>query len=786
MNPALPRNCEQVLPYATVQSHGKAVGAGEVPTSNLPSQETGANDDDHPFRVKRRNVSVRAIRRLLPLFLLISVLAAAADIRVRVTDPHGASVYGAHVVLLRGVNIVASRSTGADGVAIFPNAPSNVKLQVYAPGFALYTATLGAETAAEAQVKLSPASVATTVTVTAARTPLTTEDANASSAVLDSREITLMQPVATGDAIRYLPGAVVADAGQRGGQTSLFVRGGESRYNKVIVDGVSINDPGGIFDFGVVPMDNVDRIEFVRGAESTLYGSDAMTSVVQFFSRNGSSTTPEFRFGADGGTFQNAHGYASFSGLWRRFDYNVFADQFNTNGQGVNDEYSNSSQGGNLGFALSQKAFLRFHVRHNNSRTGVQGEWNFNDEPLLPPDADARARQNNFLASTELNITAGKWQHRIVGFEYNHQRTDRDFIQEPGRVSPLYGNIDYPYSDFASLNRAGLDYQGEYWERSWARSTFGYHFEDENGFVGDYLSPPNGHGLRRNHALYGQQVLAWRRFTAVAGLRYVHNESFGDRAVPEASLGYLLWSGRGVFGGLRLRGGYSEGIKEPRFEESFGIGGYFILANPNLKPEENRALEAGFQQSLFSGKYSLSATYFHNNFRNRIDFSVDPVTYYGTYVNVNKAIAHGAEIQLDGRITKGVQLQSGYVYTSTQILQAPLAVNPLLSPGSPLLRRPKHAGNLLLSYVANRFGTSLGGSFVGRRVDSDFLGFVPPITHTAGYARFDLGAWYNITPRVTAHANVENLLNRKYEDVAGYPALKANFRAGVRFRVGGE
>ncbi len=769
-----------------MQSHGKAAGAGEVPTSNLPSQETGANDDDYPFRVKRRNVSVRAIRRLLPLFLLISAVAAAADLRVRVTDPQGASVYGARVVLLREGKIVAARSTAADGVAIFPNPQPNAELEVFAPGFALYTARLGPEPPALTDVKLSPASVSTTVTVTAARTPLTTEDANASSAVLESRQIDLMQPVSTGDAMRFLPGAVVADAGQRGGQTSLFVRGGESRYNKVIVDGVSINDPGGIFDFGVVPMDNVDRVEFVRGAESTLYGSDAMTSVVQFFSRNGSSTTPELRFGADGGTFETAHGYASFSGLYRRFDYNVFADQFNTNGQGINDEYSNSSQGGNLGFALSQKFFLRFHVRHNNSRTGVQGEWNFNGDPLLPPDSDARARQNNFLASTELNFTAGKWQHRVVGFEYNHQRTDTDFYQDPGRVSPLYGNIDYPYSDFANINRAGLDYQGEYWERSWSRTTFGYHFEDENGFVGDYLAPPSGHGLRRNHAVYGQQVLAWRRVTAIAGVRFVHNESFGNRAVPEVSLGYLLWNGHGAFGGLRLRGGYSEGIKEPRFEESFGIGGYFILPNPNLKPEENRALEAGLQQILFGGRYSLSATYFHNLFRNRIDFSVDPVTYYGTYVNVNKAMAQGAEVQLDGRITNRIQLQSGYVYTSTQILEAPLAVNPLLSAGSPLLRRPRHSGNMLLSYVSNRYGLSLGGTFVGPRLDSDFLGFVPPITHTAGYARFDVGAWYNIRPRITAYANIENLFNKKYEDVAGYPALRANFRAGMRFRIGGD
>ncbi len=137
---------------------------------------------------------------------------------------------------------------------------------------------------------------------------------------------------------------------------SLFVRGGESNYNKVLVDGVPVNDPGGIFDFGVVPMNNVDRLEVERGPESTVYGSDAMTSVVQLWTATGSTRTPEIQFGADGGNFSTANGYASLAGARGIFDYNVFANQFNTQGQGVNDAYSNSLQGGNVG------------VRHLRSR----------------------------------------------------------------------------------------------------------------------------------------------------------------------------------------------------------------------------------------------------------------------------------------------------------------------------------------------------------------------------------------------------------------------------------
>ena len=123
-----------------------------------------------------------------------------------------------------------------------------------------------------------------------------------------------MQPIAADDALRFLPGAVVNTAGQRGGISSLFVRGGESTYNKVIVDGVAIDNPGETFDFGTLSLAQADRLEFVRGAQSTLYGSDAMTSVVQVWTRTGSTPVPELRFGADGGNFGTANGYASLAG----------------------------------------------------------------------------------------------------------------------------------------------------------------------------------------------------------------------------------------------------------------------------------------------------------------------------------------------------------------------------------------------------------------------------------------------------------------------------------------
>ena len=722
--------------------------------------------------------------RFLRAFALLALLSApvfAANLKIRVVDPHSAAVPGAQVsvFLVDDATPIAITTTSAEGAASFAGLNSgSYRVQVLAPGFAAKTTDVSVTEPSPITVGLSIATVSEIVVVSATRTPLPAQDAGASISTLESDQLEAMQPVAASEAVRFLPGAVVNTVGQHGGQASLFVRGGDSRYNKVIIDGVPVNDPGGTFDFGVVPMGDIDRLEFVRGAQSTLYGSDAMTSVVQMFSRSGTAPTPEVRFGADGGNFSTAHGYLSIAGARGRFDYNGFADQFNTEGSGPNDDYSNSLQGANLGVRLSDRALLRVRARHSNNRTGVQGEWYFDGLPPLPPKINERARQNNLLASAELTIAGpSRWQHRFTGFDYSHRRLNQNDVVDPNRVSP-FGEMDFVYRDSLDVNRAGLEYQGDYTERSWAHTTVGYEFEDENAFSNTL------HGLRLNHAAYAQQLLQVGRLSVIAGARFVHNDTFGNKGVPRVAVTFQALRGGQVFSGTRLRFSYATGIKEPRFEEVLPSLP-FVIGSPNLKAEENRAFETGFEQSFLGGKYALSATYFNNHFRNQIDFqTLDFTTFVGQYVNINRSIAHGAELELKGQLTSRLSLNGGYTYDSTQILEAPFAFDSFHSAGAPLIRRPKHSGSLLLHYFSSRWGANLGGSFIGRRADSDFFGF--GIDHAPGYARVDLGGWYAVTSRVTAYANLENALDKQYQEVVGYPALGIGVRAGLRFRIGGD
>lgn len=721
------------------------------------------------------------------LFLYLAAVAAAEPLQLKVVGPDGQSIVNARVTVYRAGerSAIASANTRGTGDTDFDLRAGKYNVEVLSPGFARTVLPLEVPSQYRQTVPLKIAGPSETVQVTASGTPVESSVSGADVTSVDDTFLANQQPIALSDTLRILPGAVLNSAGQRGGLTSLFVRGGESRYNKVIIDGVPVNEVGGLFDFGTTSMVNADRVEFMRGAQSTLYGTDAMTSVVQVFSGQGTTRTPELRFGADGGTFSTARGYASLAGAIHRIDYNLFGEQLNTDGQGPNDEYSLAAQGGNVGVALTPKAFLRFRARHDNSSVGVQNEWVFGGKALLPPDLDGHARANNFLSSLDLSYTQSPhWRHEITGFEYNHRRYNQDNTSDRG-CAPFF--LDCPFVQDDRQNRAGFKYQGEWSPLDWTRSTLGFDLQNENGtVVEDFGGPGHVHGNRLNYAGYFEQIAVWHRLSATAGVRVLHNGSFGNRAVPRVSASFLAVKGGNVFSGTRFRFTYAEGFLEPSFEQSFGVGGFGILPNPNLRPEENRSFESGIEQSFSGGRYSLTATYFNNAFRNLLTAQFFP-DFTSQYFNLNRSMAHGAEAGFHARVKTNVRLDASYTYDSTQILEAPAATDPTAFPGRPLLRRPKHSGTLLLNYFGRKWGGDLGGSFVGRRPDSDFLfGAVPSVDHTAGYALVNIGGWYALNRFVTAYLNIDNVLNRRYEEVAGYPALKANFRAGMRFRVGGE
>ena len=398
------------------------------------------------------------------------------------------------------------------------------------------------------------------------------------------------------------PARLSARTGRRGNLASLFVRGGESNYNKVLVDGVPVNDPGGIFDFGVVPMNNVERLEVERGPESTVYGSDAMTSVVQLWTATGSTRTPEIQFGADGGNFSTANGYASVAGARSIFDYNVFANQFNTQGQGSERRLFEFTARRKCWRAAFRPRSISAAHRHYNSWTGIQSNWWFNGNPELPPDPNQYAHQNNFLASGDLTVSGpGAWQHQFSGFEYHHVALNVNPVDDLDRP------FDSAFNSLAKYNRAGFAYQGIYTPRPWAQTTRGLQLRRRERIHQQQfgrVESAHTHGLRFNNYLFAQQTIVWRRLSVLAGVGYVNNSSFGGKVSPRAS---AVVSGScaatSFFSGTRLHAGYSQGIKEPSFEQTFGITGTFpTLAESQSATGTEPGHRSRREQSLFNNR----------------------------------------------------------------------------------------------------------------------------------------------------------------------------------------
>src|SRR6202048_647198 len=209
------------------------------------------------------------------------------------------------------------------------------------------------------------------VVVTAQAEPTLLEQATAPVSIISRQEIEARQSVDLPSALLFTPGIAIGRTGAEGGTASVFLNGGNSNFTKVLVDGAAINTPGGAVDFSSLTLDNIDKVEIVRGAESAIYGTDAVSGVIQLFTHRGETRVPEANVFAEGGSFSTARGGAELGGLVGAFDYSVAGSYLETEGQGPNDSFINRTLSGNFGYRLGETTQLRLTGRNNTSNAGI-------------------------------------------------------------------------------------------------------------------------------------------------------------------------------------------------------------------------------------------------------------------------------------------------------------------------------------------------------------------------------------------------------------------------------
>lgn len=290
---------------------------------------------------------------------------------------------------------------------------------------------------------------------------------------------------------------------------------------------------------------------------------------------------------------------------------------------------------------------------------------------------------------------------------------------------------------------------------------------------------------------------------AIAGARAEDNASFGTRVVPRFGIAYLARFGTGFWGETRLRASYGLGIKEPNFTQSFEADPCFP-GNPNLKPERSNTFNVGADQILASERVKFSATFFRNEFRDIVSFAScfpgSPCGFpqppsctaadlaaeggFGAFFNTDAARAVGATAQFEAKPVGWLSIIGNYSYDDTRVLKAPNFFDPTQAPGNRLFLRPLNSANLIFNAAFRRMDWNLAGYFVGRETDSDFLGL--GFTSNPSHFRLDLGTQFTVAHGFSVLARAENLLDRRYSEAVGYPALGLNYLAGLKYTWGGK
>jgi iron complex outermembrane receptor protein/vitamin B12 transporter len=683
---------------------------------------------------------------MLALVLLCLSAAKAVpkgSLRGKALDPLGGSVANAKVMLLQQGKEIATSSTDQSGEFVFTGLNANrYSVRVEASGFATQEqgpVFVGETSTANVVVSLHIGSLPQQVVVSATGQETPESQVGASVSLVDYSSMQALQALTVSDNLRDLPGLQVVQTGQHGGTTSLFVRGGDSNFNKVLIDGIPVNDIGGDFEFANLAGTGVEEVEILRGPNSVLYGSDALSSVVNVTTRHGVSTIPQFALSSEGGNFGTYRDDASLAGAFRQFDYFSEFSRFDTQNSLPNSVFHDGTYAGNFGWSPDSTTQVRFTIRHTAVALGDPNALAF----FGIPDNSYQDNHDTYWGVTLQNQTTSRWHNlfRFASSQLNYYFNNPSpigmpfdpFAGTPFDTGPNYlGNVvtihgangysvtgqaildfggNYPQPFLSSTTRRSFYSQSDYQVLSGLKLTAGFRYENENGFTNS--SGTVASSDRNNYSTFLQATgnLSHRLF-ATAGVGFENNAVFGFAATPRVSLAYYLRrpSVDGFFGDTKLKFNFGKGIEEPSifdqgsslFDLLSGVpGGPAIIAKDHISPvgpERSRSIDFGVDQTLWNRRARLGVTLFHEDFYDILEFvdatalpllGVPPdaveASGFGATINSDSFRALGAEIQLETNIGHGLRLQGAYTYLDAKVTQSftGSALAPSINPAFP-------------------------------------------------------------------------------------------------------
>ncbi|MFQ5889533.1 MAG: TonB-dependent receptor plug domain-containing protein [Gemmatimonadota bacterium] len=585
------------------------------------------------------------------------------------------------------------------------------------------------------------------------------------------------------EALRAVPGAAVVQSGSFGSVTSLFLRGGESDYVQVLVDGVPLNQPGGSFDFGNLTADNIERIEVLRGPASVVYGSDAVTGVVQIFTKRGSgplSAEAKLR----GGTFGTLAVDGTMAGGGETASYSFSLSHYSSDGTlDFNNDYRNTVATGFVRLTPDSRTRADLVLRYSDN------EFHFpTDGAGRLVDANQFREEDSALLGLEVSRLFGsRWEGRL---HFALSEANANFDDSPDAASDTLGFFAFRSQD--DISRQSADASVNYRLSPATVFTAGAEIEEESISSLNESESEFGSSTgrlkadRTNRGFYLQAVaLLGERFALTAGARLDDNDAFGTFDTYRLGAAYRFPTR------TRVRALFGTGFKEPTFFENFAQG--FAVGNPELDPERSRSWEVGLEQPLLDGRISLKGTWFDQRFRDLVQFTfAAPEPGGPNFFNIAEAEASGLEIEALVRPVHGLTVGASYTYLDTEVTDAGFdsGEDAAFVEGDRLLRRPTHTVGFTLGYRLRGYGSAqLGLLHVGSQDDRDFSAFPARRVAVSSHTRVDLavslgflsgGARAAFTPTV----RIDNLFDEEYEEARNFPARGRTVLVGARVGIG--
>ncbi len=609
--------------------------------------------------------------------------------------------------------------------------------------------TAAAPAAAQETKKVDP------VVVTATTVETLAGQLGVALSVIPGEDFKTYQYSTIDDAFRNIPGVTVTQQGSYGKLSTLSIRGANANQVLILVDGVRVSSPTlGQTDLSDISPDLIERIEVIRGGQSTLYGADAIGGVVNIITKKG---TGPFAATLEnmGGNYDTLRNRLSIGGTYKIFNYSLSGSHLESNGQFQNDNANINAVSGRIGVSLPFDSSLSFVYRYNKTDTGVPVKSVFPPPQPIVPIINPNAKQQ-----TETTVMSLEGKTRPVEWWESRARISR-YTNNQGFQDPVDPGFDFdvPFRSQVDVVRREAEWLNSFFIGKWSTTTlgFGYRHEegDNKGVFRTARSVPS--------VMFEEQLRFLDRLFITGGFRIEDDSVFGQAKTGQGSVAFVIKET-----GTRLRGSAGTGFRAPTFNDLF----FPDFGNPALVPERSQTWDAGFDQSLWQNRVRLTFTWFATHFTDAITCCVVlPTAPFGGPVNAGKARSKGVESSAEVDILPSLVASFTYTYTDTDNLQT----------NRPLARIPRHSGSAGLTWEPiPRLSLFTQVYVVGSQFDS--YGDV----YNSGHTRVDAGGTYRLLDqlgwlqRLELVARAQNILNEQYAEVRGFPALGANFLIGLR------